>query len=258
MSADGFGVCGARRSEPCHVGREQARVSLTGMRRRSALAVAGAALVLAGCSGTAETPAKPVAERLAAAKAAFDGAKSVALDLTSRDVPPRENGVTAAKGSGVIDPAEPKFQGTITGTIEGVAGTVDLIVLGETAYMKFFTPDYVKTDLDTLNAPNPAGFFDPATGISSLLTEATGTKDAGQTRAGSEVLDKVDGTLTGKRIEDLFHLGDGTGTFTVSFGLTPKGELRNASLTGPFFPATTATYVLTLSDYGKPVEVTRP
>jgi lipoprotein LprG len=228
------------------------------MRRRSVLAVAGLALALTGCSGTDETPAKPVAERLAAAKSAFDGATTVALDLTSRDVPPRENGVTAAKGSGVIDASEPKFAGTITGTIEGVAGTVDLICLGDTAYMKFFTPDYVETDLTTLNAPNPALFFDPAKGISSLLTEAASPKADGQTRAGSEVLDKVGGTLPGTRIEDLFHLGDGTGTFTVTFGLTAKDELRTASLTGPFFPGTTATYVLTLTDYGKPVEVTRP
>lgn len=228
------------------------------MRRRSVLAVAGLALALAGCSGEADAPTRPPAERLAAAKAAFDGAKSVALELTSRDVPPRENGVTAAKGSGVIDPAEPKFAGTITGTIQGVAGTVDLICLGDTAYMKFFTPDYVETDLDTLDAPNPSGFFDPATGISSLLTQATGTTASGQVRAGSEVLDKVEGTLPGQRIEDLFHLGDGTGTFTVAFGLTAQDELRTASLTGPFFPGTTATYVLSLSDYGKPVEVTRP
>ncbi|WP_377639911.1 LppX_LprAFG lipoprotein [Oryzobacter terrae] len=228
------------------------------MRRRSALAVAGLALVLAGCSGAEEAPTTSPAERLAAAKAAFDAAGTVALDLTSRDVPPRENGVTAAKGSGVIDATEPKFQGTITGTIEGVAGTVDLICIGETAYMKFFTPGYVETDLATLDAPNPALFFDPVKGISSLLTEATATTDAGQTRAGREVLDKVDGTLAGQRVEDLFHLGDGTGTFTVSFGLTAQGQLRTASLKGPFFPGTTATYVLTLSDYGKPVEVTRP
>lgn len=240
-----------------------ARVSLTPMRRRPVLlavagATVGAALALSGCSGEDEAPTRAPAERLAAAKAAFDGAETVALDLTSRDVPPRENGVTAAKGAGVIDAAEPKFQGTITGTIEGVAGTVDLICLGETAYMKFFTPDYVETDLSTLNAPNPALFFDPATGISSLLTEATGAKDGGRTRAGSEVLTKVDGTLPGQRIEDLFHLGDGTGSYEVSFGLTEADQLRTASLTGPFFPGTTATYVLTLTDYGKPVEVTRP
>ena len=230
------------------------------MRRRSLLAavVVSGLVALTGCSGGDGAPTKAPAERLAAAKAAFDAGKSVTLDLTSRDVPATENGVTAAKGGGVIDPAEPKFKGTITGTIQGVSGTVELISIGETAYLKFFTPDYVETDLDTLNAPNPALFFDPAKGISSLLTEAANPKDAGRTRSGSEVLTKITGTLPGQRIEDLFHLGDGTGTYDVSFGLTDADQLRTATLTGPFFPGTTATYVLTLTDYGKPVEVTRP
>ena len=81
------------------------------MRRRSLLAVAGLALVLAGCSGEEEAPERPATERLAAAKANFDAANTVALDLSSLDVPPRENGVTAAKGSGVISATEPKFAG---------------------------------------------------------------------------------------------------------------------------------------------------
>ena len=65
------------------------------MCRRSVLAVAGLALVLAGCSG-AEEPTEPEqspTEQLAVAKTAFDAAKTVELDLSSRDVPPRENGV---------------------------------------------------------------------------------------------------------------------------------------------------------------------
>ena len=228
------------------------------MRRRSLLAVAGVALVLAGCSGEDAAPERPPAERLAAAKAVFDGAGSVALDLSSRDVPSVENGVTAAKGNGVISATEPKFQGTITGTVGGVAGTIDAIAIGETAYLKLFTPEYEETDLDTLNAPNPALFFDPAVGISALLPQTGDPKAAGQTRSGREVLSKIDGTLPGARIEELFHLGDGTGTFTVSYGITDTDELRTATLVGPFFAGTEATYLLTLTDYGAPVEITRP
>lgn len=228
------------------------------MRRRSVLAVAGLAIALAGCSGGEAAPAQPPAERLAAAKAVFDAAGSVALDLSSRDVPSVENGVTAAKGDGVISPTEPRFQGTITGTVGGVAGTIDAIAIGETAYLKLFTPEYEETDLDTLNAPNPALFFDPAVGISSLLTQTGDPKDDGQTRSGREVLTKIDGTLPGARIEELFHLGDGTGTFTVSYGITDTDELRTATLVGPFFAGVEATYLLTLTDYGAPVEITRP
>jgi lipoprotein LprG len=229
------------------------------MRRIPALlATAGLLVALSGCSGEDAAEQVPPAERLAAAKVAFDAAKTVQLDLSSRDVPPRENGVTAAKGAGVIDPVEPKFQGTITGTVDSIAATIDVIAIGETAYLKLFTPEYEETDLSTLNAPNPALFFDPATGISSLLTQTTDAKAAGQTRSGQEVLDRIEGSLPGAPIEELFHLGDGTGTFAASYGLTEAGELRTATLTGPFFPGVEATYLLTLTDYGAPVEITRP
>ena len=229
------------------------------MRRLPALlAAAGLVVALSACSGEEAAPEVPPTEQLAAAKAAFDAAETVQLDLSSRDVPPRENGVTAAKGAGVIDPAEPKFQGTITGTVEGIAATIDVIAIGDTAYLKLFTPEYEETDLDTLNAPNPAQFFDPATGISSLLTQTTDVKAAGQTRSGQDVLARIDGSLEGSLIEDLFHLGDGTGTFAVSYGITDTDELRTATLKGPFFPGVEATYLLTLTDYGAPVEITSP
>jgi lipoprotein LprG len=224
-----------------------------------AVATAAAALALGGCSEDAPAaPEESPTEKLDAAKETFDAAESVQLDLSSRDVPPRENGVTAAKGAGVISATEPAFSGTITGTIEGVAGTIDVIAIGETTDLKFFTPDYEETDLATLDAPNPALFFDPVKGISSLLPETADPVEAGRTRAGSEVLDRIDGTLPGARIEELFSLGDGTGTFAVSYGLTTSGELRTATLVGPFFPGVEATYLLSLTDYGAPVEITRP
>ena len=235
------------------------------MRRPSALLATagplGVALVVAlsGCSDDpAEAPQPSPTEQLAAAKVAFDTAKTVQLDLTSRDVPPRENGVTQAKGAGVISATQPKFQGTITGTIKGLAGTIDVIAIGADTYLKFFTPDYKKTDFETLNAPNPAMFFDPATGISALLPQTANPKEDGRARAGTEVLDKISGTLPGSSIEDLFHLGDGTGTYAVSYGLTDADQLRTATLTGPFFPGVQATYVVKLTDYGTPVEITSP
>jgi lipoprotein LprG len=230
------------------------------MRRRPAL-LAVAALVaaeLVACNGEDAGSERPPAERLAAVKSAFDAARTVQLDLTSRDVPPRENGVTQAKGAGVIDPTEPRFQGTITGTIKGVAGTIDVIAIGEATYLKFFTPDYRETDFDTLNAPNPATFFDSDSGISALLPQTADPKDDGRTRSGAEVLDKISGTLPGSTVQDLFHLGDGTGTFIVGYGITTTDELRTATLVGPFFPPAQATYLLTLTDYGAPVEITSP
>jgi lipoprotein LprG len=231
------------------------------MRRRAAL-LAGmlvSAALLAGCSSdTGAAAPKPPAERLASARAALDRAGSVALDLTSRDVPLRENGVTAAKGSGVVSATEPKFAGTITGSIKGVAGTVEVVAIGDTTWMKFFTPDFEKADLSALGAPNPATFFDPAGGISSLLA-ATQKPVAGEdVRQGSEVLHTIRGTLPGKPVTDLLGLGDGTGSYDVTYGLTDADQLRTATLTGPFFPGRSATYSLVLTKYGAPVEIARP
>ena len=126
------------------------------MRRRPALLagmLASALLPLAtGCSDDVVAEEPPAADRLEDARAALDAAGSVTLDLSSRDVPQRENVATAAQGTGVVDEAEPKFEGTITGTIEGVAGTVEVIAVGDTTWIKFFTPDYEEADLATLGA----------------------------------------------------------------------------------------------------------
>ena len=66
------------------------------------------------------------------------------------------------------------------------------------------------------------------------------------------------GKLPGAPISELLHLGDGTGTYDVTFGITDAGELRQATMTGPFFAGATSTYTLTLSNYGKAVTITAP
>ena len=230
------------------------------MRRPLALValVATVAVALAGCSSTGVAEGAPPAERLADAQAALDAAGSVTLDLSSRDVPLRENGVTAAQGQGVVSETEPKFRGTITGTIEGVAGTVEVIAIGDTTWIKFFTPDYEESDLEALGAPNPATFFHPGDGISSLLTATENPVEGEDVREGKEVLGTISGTLPGDRVTDLLHLGDGTGSYQVTYGLTTNDQLRTATLTGPFFPGSTATYVLVISDYGSPVAIDSP
>lgn len=44
----------------------------------------------------------------------------------------------------------------------------------------------------------------------------------------------------------------------MTFGITDAGELRQATMTGPFFAGATSTYTLTLSNYGKAVTITAP
>jgi lipoprotein LprG len=223
----------------------------------TAAVVTAAALLASGCTGGVAESAPP-AERLDDARAALDAAGSVALDLSSRDVPQRENGVTAAEGDGVVSETEPKFKGSITGTIEGVAGAVDVIAIGDTTWMRFFTPEYEEADLATLGAPNPAMFFHPGDGISSLLPATENPTAGDDVREGQEVLSTVSGTLPGAAVEKVLGLGDGTGSYDVTYGLTSNDQLRTATITGPFFPGATSTYTLVISDYGSPVAIDRP
>lgn len=231
------------------------------MRRRPVVvpALVAMALLVTGCSGGGGTTAeRSPTDRLAAARTAFDAARSVRMDLKSADVPATQNGVTAATGQGAISATEPSFQGTITGTVKGVGATVDVIAVGSDTYLKLFTPDFRPVDLSTLNAPNPATFLDPGKGISSLLPATTAPTAGGRVRAGRDVLTEVTGTLPARRVADLFHLGDGSGEYRVTYGLTDADQLRTATLVGPFFPGGDSTYTLTLTDYGAPVAITRP
>ena len=231
------------------------------MRRRALLAssVTVAAVLLAGCSGgdAATTPADAKAD-LAAAKRVFDEAKFVGLTLSSKDVPKTENGVTAALGTGEISATEPKFTGSVTATIKGVSGAAQVVTIGDAAYLKFFTPDFVPTDLSTLGAPNPSGFFDPATGISSLLTDTRDPEVGEKVRDGATVLQQYTGTLPGTRVKELLGLGDGTSDFAATYGIAEGHKLQLATLTGPFFEGATSTFTLRLKDYGKSVAITRP
>lgn len=231
------------------------------MRRRTLLAGAAAATlgILTACSGDAEPEPQPDPRTaLAAAKASFDGAKFVGLTLSSKNVPQTENGVTGALGTGEISATEPKFKGSVTATIKGVSGSADVITIGDTAYMKFFTPGYNPTDLAELGAPNPSNFFDPAKGISQLLVDTADPTSGKQVRDGAAVLQQYSGTLPGTRIKELFNLGDGTGTFEVTYGIAEGDRLQLAELTGPFFVGTTSTFTLRLKNYGTAVEITRP
>ncbi|QKE83477.1 LppX_LprAFG lipoprotein [Arthrobacter sp. NEB 688] len=223
-----------------------------------ALLLAAAVALPAGCSGAQEAPAKSPTQRLEAARATLEKAGTVTLDLKSADVPGRQNGVTAATGGGVVSATEPKFRGTITGTVKGVGATVEVIAIGDETWLKLFTPDFEPFDLSTLNAPNPATFFDPGKGIAGLLPETASPTAGGQVRAGRDVLTQISGTLPAQRVEDLFHLGEGDGTYKVTYGLTDADQLRTATLVGPFFGGSDSTYTLTLTEYGAPVVVDRP
>ena len=217
-----------------------------------------AALGACTSGGSDPAPSGPTAaERLASAKAQLDAATSVHLVLTSADLPSGVSGIVSADGWGAHPPA---FKGKFQVTVRGTAADTEVVAVGGEVYAKLpFVPVFAKVDPATLGVPDPAGLFNPATGVTSLLT-ATGAPTAAEpVRKGTEVLRVVSGTLPGKAIVDLLKVGDANGTFTVNYGLTePGGQLRTVELRGPFYGATPSTYRLTFDRYGEPVEIVKP
>ena len=226
----------------------------------AAAAAALCALSLASCSsdpeGTSPTELT-AAQQLAAAKAKVDAAPSVHLKLDSANVPDGSSGVVSADGWGKHPPA---FKGTFKVALQGIQADAEITSLDGEVYAKLpLIPGTNKIDPATFGLPDPAVLFAPDKGLTTLLTATTSPVVGDKVRKGSEVLTTVSGKLPGAAVADLFLIGDRNGTFDASYALTDSQELRQVTLTGPFFgPGTTSTYTLTLDQYGKPVTITKP
>ena len=82
---------------------------------------------------------------------------------------------------------------------------------------------------------------------------AAGRRDEAIAEAGPHLLA---GALVEIDVDAAAHLQDERPQ--VVDALTDADQLRTATLVGPFFEGGDSTYTLTLTDYGKPVEITRP
>ncbi|GAA2741252.1 hypothetical protein GCM10009868_06780 [Terrabacter aerolatus] len=218
-------------------------------------------VTVASCSSDAGTTTgatqQSPAQQLAAAKAKVDAAPSVHLALASSNVPQGSSGVVSADGWGKHPPA---FKGTFKVTLKGIQADAEITSLDGDVYAKLpLIPGTNKIDPKTFGLPDPAVLFSPDKGLTTLLTATTSPVAGDKVRQGSEVLTTIKGSVPGKAVTDLFLIGDPTGTFRATYGLTDSQELRQVVITGPFFGAgTTSTYTLTLDQYGQPVTITKP
>lgn len=232
------------------------------LRRRFLAVVTSTALTTAllgatGCSSPAP-PAKTPQEALAAAAATYAGAGSVSFKLETTGLPDGQNGVQAAKGSGIVSATEPKFQGTMQGTVDGVSANIEMIAIADQVWWKLFTPDFTVADLESLGAPNPATLFHPTTGLPILLNATTDLTAGEDTRDGRDIVHTYSGKLSGSAVKELLYLGDGQGVFDVTYAISEEDQLRKAVATGPFYVGSTSTFTLRFNDYGKPVTITQP
>jgi lipoprotein LprG len=189
------------------------------------------------CTGDDEPGASPaqVADRLQAAKRLLDQAGSIRLTLRSDRLPEGVNGITKAAGVATHAPA---FRGTITVAAAGLfdGQSVDVVAVDGVVYAQTpFSSSFIRVDPAAFDAPDPARLMDPGSGLSTLLTSASGLSSAGEERAGEEVLTAVAGRVPAAAVARVFPSATGGRPFEATFWLDGGDRLRRAEVTGRFY-----------------------
>jgi lipoprotein LprG len=219
-----------------------------------------AAVLLAGCS----EDEKPVSEGrtpeevLELAATTLDETSGVNLTLGSEGLPEGKTVLKAADGVGTHAPA---FDGTITVVLAGTDFQVPVVAVDDTVYAQVpLTTGWSDVDPADYGAPDPAQLMSTDAGFSSLLP-ATEDVEEGETIRGGEdnkeVLTEYAGTVPGDVVKNVIPSADGE--FDATYTVTSDGELREAVLTGVFYPDTDPmTYTIGFDDYGTEKEITAP
>lgn len=195
--------------------------------------------------------------RLTAARDKIDKAETIKLSLAAKSLPDGVSGLLSATGTGNHSPA---FQGTVKVITGGATVSAEVVAVGGDVMAKpSFSPIFLTVDPATLKAPNPAALFEATTGFSQILVETNGLKERGKSRNGKEVLTTISGTIPGSVVRAILPSADAAASFAVAYRLTDDNELRDASVTGPFYPKVpNITYDITVTTSNEPVTITLP
>jgi len=228
--------------------------------RRTVLALlaltAFAVPALTACGGGA--PPETATRLLARAKTTLDKASSAHFVLISTGAP--TSGTALVGGEGDI--ARPSsFEGTLKVLASGATVDLKVISVSGTVYAQLpFTATYSVVDPKAFGFGDPGALLDPDTGISQLLKGATSAKLGSEKRVSGELVREVSATLPGDLVQRVLTSKDPSKPVSARFSIaSDSGQLRRATLTGPFFSATDdATFTLDLSKFGAHVSITAP
>jgi lipoprotein LprG len=220
--------------------------------------VLACALAVTGCSGADGESDRPPEDVLADARTTLDETSGVTLSLSTDDLP---DGVTGLKGASGVGTHAPAFDGTLTVVLAGTDFNVPIVAVDDLVYAQIpLTPGWSEVDPGEYGAPDPAMLMSPDEGFSALL-EATEDLEEGESVRGGEdnreVLTEYTGTVPGDVVENI--IPSASGEFDATYTITSDGELREARLTGVFYPDTESmTYTIGFTDYGTEKEITAP
>ena len=219
-----------------------------------------AAGFLAGCGADKSDPKLQrdlLKERLTEARAKIDNAETINLNLSAKNMPDGTSGLLSATGSGNHSPA---FKGNVKVVTGGATVTAEVVAVGSEVMAKpSFAPIFLTVDPASLKAPNPAALFETSVGFSQVLVETNGLKEGAESRDGKDILTTIAGSIPGSVVRAILPSADTAASFPVTYRLTKDNELRDASITGPFYPGVgDVTYDLAVTTSSEPVSITLP
>lgn len=218
------------------------------------------AVLLAGCGGGSDDKKADTTElqkRLSAARTVIDEAETVDVSLAAKSLPDGVTGLLSATGQGNHSPA---FKGKVKVVTGGSTLSADVVSAEGTLKAKTsFSPLFLKIDPASLGAPDPAALLDAENGVTQILDKTEGLEQGEKSRDGSDVLTTIDGTLPGSVVKAIIPSADEAKSFNVSYRLTEDDVLRDATLTGPFYPGgDNVTYTVKLATSDEPVTIKVP
>lgn len=228
--------------------------------RTRLLALLSVVILVAGCqgdSGGEKTDTSELQKRLSAARTMIDEAETVDISLATKSLPDGVTGLLSATGQGNHSPA---FKGEVKVVTGGSTLSADVVSAEGTLKAKTsFSPLYLEIDPASLKAPDPAALLDPEAGVTQILDKTEALKAGDESRDGSDVLTTITGTLPGSLVRTIIPSADAEQTFDVKYRLTDDDELRDATLTGPFYPeGGDVTYTVKITTSDEPVTIKVP
>ena len=228
------------------------------MRRARILLVAGVLTLVSACGGKSATDLGDPATVLKTAQSKLADTSGVTITLSTTDLPSGVSGIKAASGT-VTD--APAFDGTLTATLSAGTFPVPVRAVDGKVYAQIpLTIGWSQVNPSDYGAPDPAQLISAHQGLPAILGATTNAKAGSQVRGGTdnkEILTTYTGTVPGSAVAHL--IPGASGDFSASYQIDSSGELRQAALTGVFYPGKPSmTYTLGVADYGTTKTITAP
>ena len=197
--------------------------------------------------------AKSPEEVMSAAAVKLSETSGLVLALSTDNLPAGVTGITKASG---VATATPAFDGTITVVLSGQSVDVPVIAVDGKVHAQIpFTPGWNVVDPAEYGAPDPSKLIDTDTGFPALLTLTEDLKKGETVRGGAdntEVLTTYTGVVEGAAMKHIIPS-------SVEWQVTEDAELREAAMTGIFYPKSTEmTYTVSFANYGTEKDIAAP